>query len=1507
MRIIRAILIALIVIAGGIPAIAYLMLSTDWAQARLCKAGEEALERLLGTDATVESVMYAPFNRLKLRGISIADDNGEQCVKIGSIAVRAELMELVLRQRIIIDYVVVDGLEARLSRKAPGEPLNVARIIDNLKSDKPKKKQPKYNLSLNSVELLRSSFAYDVLSADTIEGRFDPNHIMVTDINLSVYLPEISDSGYGFDVHRFSLREKSGFVFDMLRADASLSPKGLRVTGLEVDLPESSIRFGDIDVSADGYSDLARAGTEIPVNISILEGSRITLSELKAFVPALAGCTKPLNLSLEAEGVVSDAEIRRFHASMPACGAELKLSGHVSGLPDMQRACADGLKAEARINGSTAAPWLEAFGVKAPPKVPAIIANAGDVKITALFDGAIAGGSAKIAATTSCGAFDIDGSFERRQEGIDFDGTARLDGLDIGALLGIADLGEATLDLQARGSAANSSVDGKLICDIDRFAYRGYEYRRVSVKCDMADGSGTAYLTANDPNLQVMMQSQFAKRADGGRTSSLVVQLVKADLAALNLWDRYPGHALKATVLSEAKWNSLDDVKGYAKLSNVQYADSAGAGLNIRRFVAEVDNSGDFGQVRVESDFINGEAEGSFNFATVPTACKEIFESVFPEYAAAPHVDAIRPTTRKNDFTFDFTVADAENVCSFFNLPVMALDPLLVSGSIDEDMRKAMVNVDAEWLLQGDKLVKDTNIAAILDGMTGGASLYATSHYPTQKGPMNIVADVEGRGGLLTTNIDWSIEREIPINGNINFDTYLTRMGDRKLKVRAEFAPGQINFGNEVWNILPSTIIYSDKYLSVRGFALDAPTQKIRIDGVASTGYDDKISVDLSGIRLIEIFETLEIDKALICGEATGRIEVSGVFSGKPDIRSTDFFVKGIGYNRCVLGDADIKIGFDNEALAFGFDASIHQPDGRMSTIKGSIAPATEELDLRFDADRVRVGFMQPFMEAFCSKIDGYATGKAHLFGTFKYIDLESDGLVADSLRMKIDFTNTWYSAANAPLTITPGHIGFKNVKIYDDQGHSAMLTGYVDHDFFKRPVFKFDVSNARNLLCYDMPEGSNPRWWGTIYGNGGANIDGRPGVVNIGVNMTTCPNSKFTFALTDAEEAVEYSFISFNDVTPKAMAEAFYDIVVESESEKRAAAKSRSEEADSPTAYNMDIQVNVTPQALVTVVMDPVGGDEIRVHGTGNIRMFYGSASDILTLNGDYELESGDYNFTLQDIIVREFKIRAGSSIRFSGDPYAATLDINAIYQTNANLSDLDESFLNDKDLNRTNVPVNAVLLVTGNMLSPDIKFDLEFPSFTNDVVSRKVHSIVSTEDMMNRQIIYLLALNRFYTPDYMASTTRGNELFSVASSTISSQLSSMLGKLSDNWSIAPNLRSNHGDFSDVEVDVNLSSRLLNNRLLFNGNFGYRDKSLNTNQFVGDFDIEYLLNRGGTLRLKAYNRYNDQNFYVRTAQTTQGVGVMVRKDFDNFLDLFKRRKKKAVAVPADTIDTNLK
>lgn len=388
--------------------------------------------------------------------------------------------------------------------------------------------------------------------------------------------------------------------------------------------------------------------------------------------------------------------------------------------------------------------------------------------------------------------------------------------------------------------------------------------------------------------------------------------------------------------------------------------------------------------------------------------------------------------------------------------------------------------------------------------------------------------------------------------------------------------------------------------------------------------------------------------------------------------------------------------------------------------------------------------------------------------------------------------------------------------------------------------------------------------------------------------DMTTVGQSAFTFVLTDSQEALDYKFLTFTDRRKEArLQEEAAD--PESPDEIVAAFNRKvAEEAADESVFAMDIRATITPSARLTIVMDPVAGDKITSHGGGAMNLTYNSASNDIKMYGKYTLSEGTYNFSLQDLILKDFIIKPGSSISFNGDPLNGLLDIRAAYRVNTNLTDLDKSFATDHDLNRTNVPVDAMLLVKGEMTQPDISFDIELPTL-NDEVSQKVRSIISSEDMMNRQIIYLLALNRFYTPEYMGGGNSGGEWASVASSTLSSQLTNMLGQLTDKINIAPSLRSDKGDFSDLEVDLALSSRLFNNRLLINGNFGYRDRTSSSSTFIGDFDIEYLLTRSGSVRLKAYNHFNDQNYYLKSALTTQGLGVAWRKDFDR---LFRHRRK---------------
>ena len=261
-----------------------------------------------------------------------------------------------------------------------------------------------------------------------------------------------------------------------------------------------------------------------------------------------------------------------------------------------------------------------------------------------------------------------------------------------------------------------------------------------------------------------------------------------------------------------------------------------------------------------------------------------------------------------------------------------------------------------------------------------------------------------------------------------------------------------------------------------------------------------------------------------------------------------------------------------------------------------------------------------------------------------------------------------------------------------------------------------------------------------------------------------------------------------------------------------------------------------------------------------------------------------------MQQIIHKNFKIRDGSIINFRGDPFEATMNVNAIYNVTANIQDLDPSLTYESS--RRNTPVNCVLKLDGVLRNPTISFDLELPS-SNEELQRQVKSLVDTEDMMTRQIIYLLVLNKFYTPEYNAQY-KSNDFSAVASSALSSQISSIMNSFTDKVQLGTNIRTSQDGIEDTEVEMLLSSQLLNNRLIFNGNFGYKNSIVNNqkNAFIGEFDLEYLLTPSGDIRLKAYNHANDMYMILKQALTTQGVGIMYKKDFTRFSDIFRRRKK---------------
>ncbi len=488
---------------------------------------------------------------------------------------------------------------------------------------------------------------------------------------------------------------------------------------------------------------------------------------------------------------------------------------------------------------------------------------------------------------------------------------------------------------------------------------------------------------------------------------------------------------------------------------------------------------------------------------------------------------------------------------------------------------------------------------------------------------------------------------------------------------------------------------------------------------------------------------------------------------------------------------------------------------------------------------------------------------KSVCLGPKKKIGFEGKVFV-DKGQASINVLKTTYFF-NDTVKLTRKSISMKNIKIYDGEKNQGTLNGLITHNgLFLNMKYNVNIY-GKNILAMNTHAEDNDYFYGKAYATGTVIIKGDDKEANILVNAVSQPKTKCYIQMGGASSASDNSFINF--INPRA------------ETEKEIQIK-RTE----GNGFNVkvDMQIDVTPESEMELIVDPKAGDAIRAKGSGSLRVQFDTFSDI-KLSGTYIVDVGSYLFTLQTVIRKEFKIDKGSTISWTGSPYDARLNIRAIYPLTASLSDLFDNA--GSTTNRGSVPVNCVLNLTDNLTNPTIKFEIDLPS-SDEGIKQKVRSIINTEEMMNRQFAYLLVLGKFYTPDNTGNTGLDNTL-SFAFSTLSAHLNNWIQKSLNTNNLSLGLDWQKSELATDEFKAQLNYQ--NKRIILNGEFGYRNDNVNTStnasKFIGDFDLEYLLIESGKLRAKTYSHTIDRA-QLKEAKSTQGVGLIYKEDFESVSDM---------------------
>ena len=527
---------------------------------------------------------------------------------------------------------------------------------------------------------------------------------------------------------------------------------------------------------------------------------------------------------------------------------------------------------------------------------------------------------------------------------------------------------------------------------------------------------------------------------------------------------------------------------------------------------------------------------------------------------------------------------------------------------------------------------------------------------------------------------------------------------------------------------------------------------------------------------------------------------------------------------------------------------------------------------------------MHSFCGSFMKDIDAIGSGRLRLFGPFSGVNLEGQMIIDGALT--VSSLNCRYAFHGDTVTFVPDDIRVNRQLIYDKYGNKAYFSGALHHNCLSRMTYDFDI-DAEKFLCYDFRDFGDLNFYGTAFMTGKCTITGRSSELLFDVKGNVEPGSSMVYNATSPDAITRSEFINWGSAAEK-QAKGVNISNKNDEEEK--------EVKDVSTNMRMNFLVNVTPDATLRLLMDRNTGDYIDLHGSGVLRANYYNKGGF-DLFGNYLINDGVYKMTIQNVIKRNFDFQKGSSIAFSGDPYNAVLNMQAKYTLNSvSLSDLNIG----NSFSSNNIKVDCLMDITGSPQAPVVNFNLD-PHTNNAEVRQMIFSLINSEEELNQQVLYLLSVGRFYAQgnnNASAQETRTNQtslaMQSIVSGTLSQQFNNVLSKMvkNNNWNFGANISPGDEGFYNAEYEGLLNGSMLNNRLLFNGQFGYRDKATTANQeFIGDFDLRYLLLPNGNFAVRVYNQTNDR-YFTKNSLNTQGLGLILKYDFNTFRTLFRRKKK---------------
>jgi len=1028
------------------------------------------------------------------------------------------------------------------------------------------------------------------------------------------------------------------------------------------------------------------------------------------------------------------------------------------------------------------------------------------------------------------------------------------------------------LEITAKGKISEIEIDETRLDSVF------YDFNMADNQIRFSSSSLDAHLNFNiKGNLNLNNSSIIGKTA---------FEINRVDLKKLRIDNSDFNNILKIDqIISEFQYTNIDSFGGFIDIKNLKIA-SVEKAFILKRLILTADSVKNEKRIKLVSDFVNGSIQGKF---TVP----DLFEAgLFTLNQHLPTVfqtEALSSEELSMNHPMQFDLLDETKKLNF-NILIKDLYPLTnvfapdyylapntrINGFYFLDLNKLEFSVYTDSISVADNKIKN---------LTFEVKNYSDKiHVNAFSEGINLSNQIY----LDQFTMDWFIFRDtIGFECNWgNFSTSDANSGEIKMQIvptkvdtnvvyNFHIFPTELTINNKIWEIAQSKISIAPDSILVSLFEISQQNQKIGINGKISQNEKDALKISFNQF-LLENFNSFL---------ASSGISLSGIMSGQMALHNllqmpyffADDTIIDFSLNKQLMGNTYLLTNYNAAEEKINLRLWAEKGLRKKTTtllIDGYYQPADNFFQLdTIKIDQLPIKTFEPFLSGYLSTPVGYIDANLKAFGNFSAPSISGE-IVLSKSRFTIDYLQSRFNLSDT-IFLAPGQILLKNFQLEQPKA-TANINGELNYaDGFSEMYFDIGLSTG-NFNFLNTKQTDTSYFFGVANLAADARISGTLNDINVSISGKTMPGTRFNIPLSSASDIEETAFISFTNQQQEQIVQ-----------KEEVLAKQVS-------GMQMDFTLNVTPEAEVALIFDEKVGDVIKASGEGNLKILMNANGD-LNMYGDYILSKGDYLFTLGNTLNKKFTVEKGGLIRWNGDPYNAEINLNAIYSVKkVALYDLT---YDDNDKN-TKIPADCKLNMTNNLEQPVILFGIELPTADEDIV-QQFNTLPSDE--LNKQILSLLIFNKFQAlPGYKQDASKQAGVGFNTTEMITNQLSHWLSQISNDLDIGINYQS--GDsLNSSALEVELSTQLLNERLIINSNFGVssNNQSTNNQNFVGDMEIEYKIDKAGKFRAKAFTKTNQNDVYFEQVPYSYGLGIFYRHEFEH---LFKHYYTKKIVADSTKI-----